>query len=100
MPFKHLIIVLRYNVGKIHLNTWQYGFNSVIEFCSAMHRMCMEKGLGIVVVGFPATPIIQSRARLCVSAAHTKEMLDKVRTNNVMSFQKDGRPLSSLVVYD
>ena len=72
----------------------------MIEFCSAMNRMCMEKGLGIVVVGFPATPIIESRARLCVSAAHTKEMLDKVRTNNVMSFQKDGKPLSSLVVYD
>lgn len=72
----------------------------MIEFCSAMNRMCMEKGLGIVVVGFPATPIIESRARLCVSAAHTKEMLDKVRTNNFMSFQKDGKPLSSLVVYD
>lgn len=44
---------------------------------AAMNRTCLEKGLGIVVVGFPATPIIESRARLCLSAAHTKEMLDK-----------------------
>lgn len=44
---------------------------------AAMNRICIEKGLGIVVVGFPATPIIESRARLCLSAAHTKDMLDK-----------------------
>ncbi|CAC5387843.1 SPT [Mytilus coruscus] len=44
---------------------------------AAMNRTCLEKGLGIVVVGFPATPIIESRARLCLSAAHSKEMLDK-----------------------
>lgn len=43
----------------------------------AMNRMCIQKGLGIVVVGFPATPIIESRARLCLSSAHTKETLDK-----------------------
>lgn len=44
---------------------------------ASLNRMCMEKGLGIVVVGFPATPIIESRARLCLSAAHTKETLDR-----------------------
>lgn len=32
----------------------------------------------MVVVGFPATPIIESRARFCLSAAHTKEILDTV----------------------
>ena len=45
-----------------------------------MNRICLELGLGIVVVGFPATPIIESRARLCLSAAHTKETLDRVGT--------------------
>ena len=30
----------------------------------------------MVVVGFPATPIIESRARFCLSAAHTREMID------------------------
>ncbi|XP_071079011.1 serine palmitoyltransferase 2-like [Haliotis cracherodii] len=44
---------------------------------AAFNRMALERGLGTVVVGFPATPIIESRARFCLSAAHTKEMLDK-----------------------
>lgn len=43
----------------------------------AFSRECLKRGLGTVVVGFPATPIIESRARFCLSAAHTKEMLDK-----------------------
>jgi len=30
-----------------------------------------------VVVGFPATPILLARARFCLSAAHTKQMLDE-----------------------
>lgn len=38
----------------------------------------LKRNIGVVVVGFPATPIIESRARFCVSAAHTKEMLDEV----------------------
>ena len=33
--------------------------------------------MATVVVGFPATPIIESRARFCLSAAHTKEMIDR-----------------------
>ncbi|XP_052272939.1 serine palmitoyltransferase 2-like isoform X1 [Dreissena polymorpha] len=40
-------------------------------------RECLKRGLGTVVVGFPATPIIESRARFCLSAAHTREMVDK-----------------------
>ena len=31
-----------------------------------------------MVVGYPATPIVEGRARICISAAHTREMLDKV----------------------
>lgn len=34
----------------------------------------------MVVVGFPATPLAEARARFCVSAAHTREMLDAVST--------------------
>ena len=45
---------------------------------SAFSRECLKRGLATVVVGFPATPIIESRARFCLSAAHTKEMLDHV----------------------
>jgi len=40
----------------------------------------LSRGVGVVVVGFPATPIIESRSRFCLSAAHTPEMLNKVRT--------------------
>ncbi|XP_033734047.1 serine palmitoyltransferase 2-like [Pecten maximus] len=44
---------------------------------AAFARMTLDRGLGVVVVGFPATPISECRARFCVSAAHTKEQLDK-----------------------
>ncbi|XP_052827924.1 serine palmitoyltransferase 2 [Octopus bimaculoides] len=47
--------------------------SNIAEFA----RVSLEKGLGVVVVGFPATPIIESRARFCLSASHTKEMLDR-----------------------
>ncbi|XP_014670841.1 PREDICTED: serine palmitoyltransferase 2-like [Priapulus caudatus] len=43
---------------------------------AAFGRMMFERNIGTVQVGFPATPIIESRARFCLSAAHTKEMLD------------------------
>ena len=39
-------------------------------------RRCLAKGLGVVVVGFPATPLLLSRARICISAAHTREDLE------------------------
>lgn len=38
----------------------------------------LKRGIAVVVVGFPATPIIESRARFCLSAAHTTEMIDQV----------------------
>ncbi len=31
--------------------------------------------LAVVVVGFPATPLVSSRVRFCVSAGHTREEL-------------------------
>jgi serine palmitoyltransferase len=41
----------------------------------AFSRECYKRGLAVVVVGYPATPIITSRARFCISAAHTHEDL-------------------------
>ncbi|XP_002734813.1 serine palmitoyltransferase 2-like [Saccoglossus kowalevskii] len=46
--------------------------SKVVAFC----RECLKRKLGVVVVGFPATSIIGGRARFCMSASHTKEMLD------------------------
>lgn len=37
----------------------------------------LRKGVATVGVGFPATPLIESRVRFCLSASHTKEMLDR-----------------------
>ncbi|XP_008280215.1 serine palmitoyltransferase 2b [Stegastes partitus] len=42
----------------------------------AFGREMLKRNIGTVVVGFPATPIIESRARFCVSAAHTRETLN------------------------
>ena len=36
---------------------------------------CLERHLAVVVVGFPATPLLLSRARVCISAAHAREDL-------------------------
>ncbi|KAL4238540.1 Serine palmitoyltransferase 2 [Mactra antiquata] len=43
----------------------------------AFSRECLKRGLATVVVGFPATSIIESRARICLSSAHTREMVDR-----------------------
>ncbi|XP_043999687.1 serine palmitoyltransferase 2-like isoform X1 [Gambusia affinis] len=43
----------------------------------AFGREMLSRNIGVVVVGFPATPIIESRARFCVSAAHSRELLDQ-----------------------
>jgi len=53
--------------------------------CSAFSRYCVSRGLATVVVGFPATPIIEARARFCLSAAHDKKMLDKVCIQHFLS---------------
>ncbi|KAM4842019.1 serine palmitoyltransferase 3 [Thomomys bottae] len=45
---------------------------------SAFARLLLEKNIGVVVVGFPATPLTQARARFCLSSLHTREILDKV----------------------
>ncbi len=41
------------------------------------HEMSKRK-ISVVVVGYPATPLVSSRARFCVSAAHTKDDLDRM----------------------
>ncbi|KAI6784777.1 serine palmitoyltransferase [Emericellopsis cladophorae] len=41
------------------------------------HHM-LNRQISVVVVGYPATPLITSRARFCVSSAHNKEDLDRL----------------------
>jgi serine palmitoyltransferase len=40
----------------------------------AFSRECLSRG--VVVVGFPAVPLLLGRVRFCLSAAHTTEMLE------------------------
>lgn len=44
---------------------------------AATSRELIKRGVASVSVGFPATRITESRSRFCISASHTKEMLDK-----------------------
>lgn len=43
---------------------------------AAASRLAWERGVALVVVGFPATPLMTARARICISAAHTRADLD------------------------
>ncbi|KAJ2306711.1 serine palmitoyltransferase component [Coemansia sp. RSA 2706] len=43
---------------------------------SAFSRECLKRNIAVVVVSFPATPIITSRVRFCISASHTRADLD------------------------
>ena len=44
----------------------------------AFNREMLKRGVAVVTVGFPATPLVLGRVRFCLSASHTKEMLDEV----------------------
>ncbi|VDM61416.1 unnamed protein product [Angiostrongylus costaricensis] len=48
--------------------------SKVVEFS----RQTLKYGIGLVAVGFPATPLTKARVRFCLSADHTKEQLDYV----------------------
>ncbi|KAI5180133.1 serine palmitoyltransferase [Nematocida sp. AWRm80] len=56
-----VVPLLLYNPGKI------------AEFS----RMCLKENIAVVVVGYPATPVISSRVRFCLSIAHTMEDLNR-----------------------
>uniref|UniRef100_A0A3Q2VLH8 Serine palmitoyltransferase, long chain base subunit 2b n=1 Tax=Haplochromis burtoni TaxID=8153 RepID=A0A3Q2VLH8_HAPBU len=49
----------------------------------AFGREMLKRNIGTVVVGFPATPIIESRARFCVSAAHTREIFTATKISHM-----------------
>lgn len=43
----------------------------------AFSRECLKQNVAVVTVAFPATPLLLARARICISASHTKEDLLK-----------------------
>jgi serine palmitoyltransferase len=40
--------------------------------------------VAVVMVSFPATPLLLARARICISASHTKEDLVKALEVNIL----------------
>lgn len=42
---------------------------------SAFSRELLKRNIAVVVVGYPATPLISSRVRFCLSSAHTMDDL-------------------------
>ena len=47
---------------------------------SAFSHEMLRRKISVVVVGYPATPLVSARVRFCVSAAHTKDDLDRLLT--------------------
>lgn len=41
-------------------------------------RMCLARGIAVVIVGYPAVPVLFERVRFCISASHNKAQLEKV----------------------
>lgn len=72
----------------------------------AFSRMMLQRKIAVVVVAYPATPLIESRVRFCVSAALTKEDIDYLLrhvsevgdklylklSSGKASIESDGRP--------
>ncbi|KAM0066311.1 putative serine C-palmitoyltransferase [Helianthus debilis subsp. tardiflorus] len=46
----------------------------------AFSRECLKHKVAVVVVAFPATPLLLARVRICISAAHTREDMVKALT--------------------
>lgn len=59
------------------------------EKSAEFSRLCLSMGLAMVVVGYPATPLLLARTRICLSAAHTYEEID----NAVRIIDKVGKLL-------
>jgi serine palmitoyltransferase len=43
---------------------------------AVLSRVLLERGIAVVIAGYPATPINEARCRVCLSASHTREMID------------------------
>ncbi|KAG6329151.1 hypothetical protein ID866_9938 [Astraeus odoratus] len=66
-PFSPIVPLLIFNPGKM-------------ATFARMMRTRRSTPIVVVVVAYPATPLVTSRVRFCVSAAHTKDDIDTVLT--------------------
>ncbi|KAJ6543950.1 serine palmitoyltransferase 2 [Mycena capillaripes] len=63
-PASPIVPLLLFNPGKMNMFHWM--------------MKDRQTPIIVVVVAYPATPLVTSRVRFCVSAAHTKEDIDTV----------------------
>lgn len=84
------IAALRNNANYFRARLLQMGFDVLGDWDSpvmpvmifnpaklpAASRLMLRRGVAVVVVGFPATPLLTARMRVCISASHTMEDLD------------------------
>jgi serine palmitoyltransferase len=52
------------------------------------NREMLRRGIAVVTVGFPATKLLDARVRFCISAAHTRDMLDTVSETRLQQKQQ------------
>ena len=64
---EHLVII---DVGVVYFLVGKWTILDCSSFPLASNQ------LAVVVVGFPATPLLLSRARVCISASHSREDLE------------------------
>ncbi|DAZ95174.1 TPA: hypothetical protein N0F65_012428 [Lagenidium giganteum] len=69
------------DMGLLTLGNFDSPVIPVMLYClskiSGFSRECLKRNMAVVTVGFPATPLLLSRVRFCISAAHTREDLDE-----------------------
>jgi serine palmitoyltransferase len=81
---------LKFNSNYFRANLLRFGFHVLGDWDSPIMPImlylpgallnfsarCLEQHVAVVVVGFPATSLLTARARICISAAHTRADLD------------------------
>ncbi|KAK9072356.1 hypothetical protein SSX86_008790 [Deinandra increscens subsp. villosa] len=56
----------------------------------AFSRECLKRNVAVVAVSFPVTPLLLARARVCISAAHTREdMMQALKQCSSISQSRD-----------
>ena len=87
---KNKIAQLRDNANYFRARLLEQGYNVLGDWDSpvmpimifnpaklpAASREMLRRGVATVVVGFPATPLLTARMRVCISASHSREDLD------------------------
>lgn len=79
--FRQKLIEAGYDVKGSHDSPVAVIIISSISGLACFSRECFRRNIATVIAGFPATQLTKSRARFCISAAHTREQLDYVLSN-------------------